>query len=128
MNTQPRKLITTTDIVIMVAIILLSGLLCFQFIKPTGKTAVITVDGSEVRRIDLDTATDEVITLDTDPQVKIRIEDGTIRFIDSKCPANTCQHRGKLLMGGDVAACVPAGVVISVISEDNSPDIDAVVG
>ena len=128
MNTKPRKLITATDIVIMVAIILLTVLFCFQFIKPSGKTAVITVDGNEVRRIDLDTAADEVITLDTDPQVKICVEDGTIRFIDSRCPASTCQHRGKLLTGGDVAACVPAGVVISVISEDNSSDIDAVVG
>ncbi|MBO5896334.1 MAG: NusG domain II-containing protein [Clostridia bacterium] len=128
MNAKPRKLITTTDIVIIVTIFLLSGLFGFLFMNPSGKTAVITVDGAEVRRIDLDTAADEVITLDTDPQVKIRVEDGTIRFIDAKCPTNACQHRGKLLAGGEVAACVPAGVVISITSDGGSSDIDAVVG
>ncbi len=129
MKTAERKLITPIDILLVFVIILLAVFFIFCVSGTSGKTAIITVDGAEVRRINLETAVDETFTLDTEPQVKLKVTDGTIRFIDSQCPSKDCQHRGKLKETGDVAACVPAGVVVSITdSSNNKNDVDAVVG
>ncbi len=128
MKTTERKLITITDIVIIVVLVFLTSFLMLQFLGTSGKTAVITVDGAEVRRINLEIAVDETITLDTDPTVTLRISDGTIRFVGSQCPSKTCQHRGELKIPGDIAACVPAGVVVSITDNSGDTELDAVVG
>lgn len=128
MRSKERKLITPLDIVIIVSIFLISCIFILQFLNSAGKTAIITVDGVEVRRINLDSASDETLTLDTKPVVTLRVSEGTVRFVDSQCPSKTCQHRGELKNPGDVAACVPAGVVVSITDSSNKNDVDAVVG
>ena len=129
MRSKERKLITPLDIVIIVSIFLISCIFILQFLNSAGKTAIITVDGVEVRRINLDSASDETLTLDTKPVVTLRVSEGTVRFVDSQCPSKTCQHRGELKNPGDVAACVPAGVVVSITDSSNTKnDVDAVVG
>jgi hypothetical protein len=129
MKTAERKLITPTDILLILIITLLAVFFIISFSGTSGKTAVITVDGAEVRRINLDSADNETLTLDTNPVVTLHISEGTIRFTNSQCPSKTCQHRGELKNPGDVAACVPAGVVVSITDSSNTKnDVDAVVG
>ena len=128
MKTKERKLLTVTDIIIIIILPVVAALFMLQFLNTSGKTAVITVDGKEVRRINLEVASHETFTLDTEPQVTLKVADGTISFVDSLCPSKTCQHRGELKRAGDIAACVPAGVVVSITDDDTEADIDAVVG
>ena len=128
MKTAERKLITPTDILLILIITLLAFFFIISFSGTSGKTAVITVDGAEVRRINLDSADNETLTLDTNPVVTLHISEGTIRFTNSQCPSKICQHRGALKSAGDVAACVPAGVVVSITDSSNKNDVDAVVG
>ena len=127
MKTAERKLITPTDILLILIIILLAVFFIISFSGTSGKTAVITVDGAEVRRINLDSADNETLTLDTNPVVTLHISEGTIRFTNSQCPSKTWQHRGELKNPGDVAACVPAGTIVTVQGADSS-EIDAIAG
>ncbi len=128
MKSKERKLITPLDIVITVAILSIACLFIVQFFNNLGKTAVITVHGTEVRRINLETATDEIFTLDTDPITTLCVAKGAISFVNSQCPSKTCQHRGELKSPGDIAACVPAGVVVSITDGSGDTELDAVVG
>ena len=45
---------------------------------------------------------------------RIEIRDGRARFIESPCPGKLCIHAGWIAQAGDVAACLPNGVVIAL--------------
>lgn len=127
MNNTARRLLTPADIVITVLIIALSVILLLPE-RADKHVAVVTVNGDTVRQIPLTDNAEETITLDTDPQVTLRIADGKICFVEALCPDKTCQRRGELFKVGDTAACVPAGVVVTITGNSAEQEIDAVVG
>lgn len=114
-----RRLIKPADAALFAAIALLCAALFFAFKSGGEKTAVISVDGVTVRSITLDTAADEIITLNTDPVVTLKVENGTICFIDAKCPDRTCEKSGILSKNGDTAACLPAKTVVTITGKGN---------
>ena len=128
MEKSERKLIKPADVIIILLIAALSVYLLIGAFSPSDKSlvAVITVNGEEVRRIDLSSAEDEIITLDTSPTVTLEIKDGRIRFIDSLCPDSTCENSGFLDSHGDTAACVPAGTVVTI--QGSESELDAIAG
>ncbi|MGN0526157.1 MAG: NusG domain II-containing protein [Acutalibacteraceae bacterium] len=126
-----KNLFKRTDIIIIFLISMLSLILfvCFKGNSDGVRTAVITVDGKVYETINLETANDRVFTIKTTPLTTIKIEDGSIAFINAECPDHTCEKTGFLKNTGDTAACIPAKVVISVKGEHKSSDnVDAVVG
>ena len=129
MEKSTRKLIRPADIVIIILIVALSVSTLVGAFAPEDDylVAVVTVNGKELRRIDLSSAEDEIFTLDTSPTVTLEIKDGKIRFIDSLCPDSTCENSGFLDSHGDTAACVPAGTVVTIQGSAQS-DIDAIEG
>ena len=129
MNNSERRLLRITDVLI-ITVVAVVGLALF-FGGKTGNgnpVAVITVDGEETRRIDLTSAENEIITLNTLPEVTLEIKDSKIRFVNSLCPDKTCEKSGFLSEVGDTAACVPAKTVVTITGDGNSSDIDAVAG
>ena len=44
----------------------------------------------------------------------IEVRDGRVRFTDSPCVGRQCVHAGWLARSGQVAACLPNGVVVEV--------------
>lgn len=44
----------------------------------------------------------------------LQVENGRIRFIDSPCPGRYCIHMGWIGRTGEVAACLPNGVVVEI--------------
>ena len=123
-----RKLIKRTDVIIIVLVVIVAVLFFYINSSDKGKpTAVITVNGEEIQRIDLSSAVDETFTLDTYPKVTLEIEDSKIRFINSLCPDSTCEKSGFLSKPGDTAACVPAKTVVTIEGSKQS-NIDAVAG
>ena len=129
MEKSTRKLIRPADVVIIILIVALSVATLVGAFAPKDDSlvAVVTVNGEEIRRIDLSSAEDEIFTLDTSPTVTLEIKDGKIRFIDSLCPDSTCENSGFLDSHGDTAACVPAGAIVTVQGSAQS-DIDAIAG
>ncbi len=129
MNNSGRRLIKFTDLLIIAVVAVVGVALFLGGKSSSGNTvAVITVNGEETRRIDLTSAENETITLNTLPEVTLEIKDSKIRFINSHCPDKTCEKSGFLSEVGDTAACVPAKTVVTVTGDGNSSDIDAVAG
>lgn len=128
MKNANRPLVRPADIVIILLVISLS---LYFLIKPmaddSSLVAVISVNGEVIRRIDLKTAEDETIILETTPEVTLQVKDGKICFIDSLCPDSTCEKSGYLDSHGDTAACVPAGTVVTIRGA-SSGEVDAVAG
>ncbi len=44
----------------------------------------------------------------------VQILDGKVRFVGSPCPNKYCIHYGWLTSAGEVAACLPNGVALSI--------------
>jgi hypothetical protein len=44
----------------------------------------------------------------------ISVEDGKVRFVESPCPHKLCVRRGPIFRVGDLAACLPNGVLARI--------------
>lgn len=124
-----RKLFKFSDAVIIFFV--LFSVFLFYFFSNTKSseknTAVVTVNGENIKTIDLSSAENEIFTLKTEPTVTLEINNGKIRFTNSKCPDGTCEKCGWLSKPGDTAACLPAKTVVSINGVDDK-GVDAVVG
>lgn len=124
-----QKLIKAPD-VFVIFLTLSTIFLLFTIPLKSGSdtlVATVTVDGKQVKKINLNESEDAIFTLPTNPEVTLEIKDGKIRFVNSRCPDGTCEKSGFLEKGGDTAACIPAKTVVTVSGESKS-DIDAVAG
>ena len=75
--------------------------------------AELSAPGAPAHRVALDT--DQV--LDVPGRLgasRLEVRDGQVRFIDSPCVGRYCVHAGWLSRSGQVAACLPNGVVVEV--------------
>lgn len=52
----------------------------------------------------------------------IEIRDGRVRFISSPCSGQQCVHSGWLAHAGELAACLPNGIMVSVTGRDRRYD------
>lgn len=52
----------------------------------------------------------------------IEIRDGRVRFISSPCRGQQCVHSGWLAHAGDLAACLPNGILVTVTGRDRRFD------
>ncbi len=102
----------------MVVFVLAAGLVGASYAyfwgpRAEGDTAVISVGHRPVAEISLlEDATVPVEGLIGDSV--LQVEGGRIRFIDSPCPGRYCIHMGWIDRTGEVAACLPNGVVVEI--------------
>ncbi|MBE6757625.1 MAG: hypothetical protein E7552_03630 [Ruminococcaceae bacterium] len=54
--------------------------------------------------------------------VTITVADGAVRFASSECPDRVCVHSGALSRRGACAACVPAGITVTVAATGGGVD------
>jgi hypothetical protein len=54
----------------------------------------------------------------------LQIKDGQVRFVASPCTNKYCIHSGWLHRSGEIAACLPNGVLVQVLG--GSPRYDAI--
>lgn len=52
----------------------------------------------------------------------ITIKEGKVRFKSSPCQNKICLHAGWLSQSGDIAACLPNGIVVELLGEDEPYD------
>lgn len=141
------------DYIIAVSAVLISLLLLgkvFLFEK-TGTQAQIVVNGEIVAiadlasgKIDEDTNNTERLldefsyeTADSSTLIHmsssgihmtIEVGGGRIRFRESDCPDKVCVKTGYISVNGQVAACIPAKVLIRIIGEVSEDDPDIIIG
>lgn len=52
----------------------------------------------------------------------IEVRDRRVRFVSSPCRGKQCIHSGWLARAGELAACLPNGVMVSVLGRDRRYD------
>lgn len=120
-----KRLFRKGDIaVIGVALLLAAIFFIFSSFGDEKKlVAEIRVDGEVVEVLELSSLRQAVtITLDTEPRVMVKAENGAIFFEHADCPDKLCIASGKLSRKGETAVCLPAKTVITVLGAD----VDAV--
>ncbi len=109
------RLVRAGDVVILVLAAAAVGASYAFFWGPRaeGETAVISVGHTPVAEVSLlKDGTFPVKGLIGDSI--LQVQDGRIRFIDSPCPGRYCIHMGWIDRTGEVAACLPNGVVVEI--------------
>jgi len=123
-----RLKIKTGDIFVAIAIVVSSVLMLLSFYKENTaeKTAVITQNGVVLRKIRLDLVTEPIdIEYGGDYPGKIVAEKDKIRFYHADCPDQVCVNTGWITRPGQIAVCLPAGVIIKI--EGGHSDFDIIV-
>lgn len=117
------KLFRKGDIAVIAVILIVAAAFYFFTVSDSDKLeAVITVDGEIIETIELDAEKEKrLISLKTNPEVIIAVENGAIYFEESGCDDKLCVLCGKLTKKGDTAVCLPAKTVVTV----KGADVDA---
>ena len=114
------------DVLIIIVIVVTALLMLGLYIKKdtVGKTAVITQNNVVLKRIRLDQLT-ERFTMDYAGQYPgtLEAENGCIRFSYAECPDQVCVHTGWISRPGQIAVCLPAGVIVKIEGESDDMDI-----
>jgi len=116
-------LIRAGDILILLMAAGLVGASFGAFWGPRGEgeMAVVTVDRSAVRELSLDQ--DGVFEIEGRIGLStVMVDAGRVRFLDSPCPGRYCVHSGWLKWSGEVAACLPNGIVVEVLGGEREFD------
>lgn len=113
------------DVLILAAAAVLVGASYAAFWSPRaeGDKAIISVGHDIVAHASL--LEDRTVPVDGRlGRSLLKIEGGRIRFIESPCPGRYCVHTGWISRTGQVAACLPNGVVVEV--EGGAREFDAI--
>lgn len=98
-------------------ILVIASLIFLLRPAPTGgRLAVIQVGNKVVAELSLDTAPDEVFSIEdkTGLPITFEVKDHSIRFLDSDCPDKVCIKAGFLRRDMDIASCLPNKTVLTV--------------
>lgn len=123
------RLFGRADALLIAASLSLAALLAYIYTAPAHSPlkAEITVNGELYKTVYLTDAPKETIVIQTDPAVTLSVRDGKISFINALCADRLCEKRGALDRAGGTAVCLPARVVVTVISDKSGEaDFDAV--
>ncbi len=111
-----EKLISAGDIILLFAIILLCGglILFFGMNKKSGKKVRISVDGEEVKLIEMDD--DYEYRLETPRGYNVVvIKDGIVSVTEADCPDKICVKHKPIDDIGETIICLPHKVVMEVV-------------
>ena len=87
------------------------------------KTALIIHDGIVVKKIRLDTLDHtEIFEYSGKYPGVIEAENGRIRFREAACPDQVCVHTGWISKNGQIAVCLPEGVLIKITGGGSAGD------
>ena len=114
-----KKYLSKKEILIIVAIFLACAcmLAATRIFSTQGNEAIVSVNGSEVMRIELSKS--EIYNIDANLQVTLEVKDGKIRFINSQCPDHVCEGFGWICEEFEYAICMPAGTVVTISSSQD---------
>lgn len=91
----------------------------FQAQKEAGQV-VITVDGKEYKRLELDEDQDLVITGAGGETNHLIIRNKTADMIQASCPDKVCVHQASISKNGETIVCLPNRVVVSITGTEKA--------
>ncbi len=119
------KKTTKRNLLFALAVLALAGGLFLAqrlvLLQKAGAPAAVLRYGEPAQTLRIPLEEDKTYTVDTGfYTVHLRVEGGTIAFVDSPCPDHLCEGFGRLKAVGDWAACLPARAALS-IEEEGAP-------
>lgn len=128
---EKRKLFGKSDLILIIVIAVIASIMFFflRFDSGNSLKGEIIVDGEIYKTVELKDGQSEHFIIDSTKsgiECEILAENGEIKFISSQCHDKICIAAGALSHKGDTAACLPAGVLVRIISGEASP-VDVVV-
>lgn len=124
-----KKLLTKRDL-LLILVLLLTGL-CFLLLRPNATSAAVQIeqDGQLLSEIPLSTVTDpQIIPLDCTPPLTVTVTKEGAFVSSAQCPDQTCVRTGRLTRPGDLACCLPARVIVRIVSQTEASSTDAITG
>ena len=120
---------TKNDIILAVIVIAVAatGVLLLNIFKTEGEFAVVKIDGKETERYPLSVNTEVVIETENNGKNTLVIEDGKAFIKDASCPDKICEGHNKISFKGETIVCLPHKVVIEIVADENTDELDAVV-
>lgn len=116
------------DFIVIVMIIIVAVLFVVLFYdnNTNEKIAIISQNDIVLDRIELDKISERyVITYSGKYPGIIEVNNGKIRFSHADCPDQVCVNTGWIDKPGQIAVCLPAGVIIKI--EGAQTDVDIIV-
>ena len=98
-----------------------AGFAVWLYRPKEGETiAVISVDGAEWMRLDLENEPDRLFSIEaeTGKPVSFEIKDHRIRFCEVDCPDHICEKAGWCDSPGDRAVCMPNRTALICYARD----------
>lgn len=116
------------DFILIAAVIVLAGLLLFFLygLNNAGSYVQIEVDGSIIETLPLDTDITREITTSNGGTNTLVIKDGCAKMTAANCPDGICKNHMKIKRNGESIICLPHKVVVTIVSENEQDEVDAV--
>lgn len=113
---EKRAFIQKRDLFILLVLLAAAlGIWYWYAKKPSGAAAVVSfADKREQMQIFLSENKTYTFVGDNEIPVTLKVQDGSIQFVDSQCPDHICEGVGKLSSQGQSAVCMPAGVSVTI--------------
>lgn len=96
---------------------LLLALAVQRLLAKPGRAALIQVDGEVVARLPLDEDTEVLIGEETGPMNRVTVSGGQVAVTEADCPDQVCVRAGAIDTQGQVIACLPHKLIITVEGE-----------
>lgn len=117
------------DFIVIAVIVAVAGILLlflYGVNSDSGAYVQIEIDGTVTDTLPLDTDTTKEIMTENGGVNILVIEDGYAKMTDANCPDGICMNHKRINRNGESIICLPHKVVVSVVNEDDSDEIDAV--
>lgn len=120
---ENRKFTKKEGFLLLLLLILAAGLYLGMQLAPAGSTVILEQDGTELRRVTLNTLREpETVQVG---EVFLEFSREGARFVSSPCPDQVCVHAGRISRTGESAVCLPERISLRVIGGTGT---DAVTG
>ena len=116
------------DLFVIAAVLLIAGALFGYTIlnRTPGAEVVITIDGEEFMRLDLNG--DASVTVgEGEHQNVVSIKNGAVCVSEASCPDHVCMNSGWKKYDGETIVCLPNKLVVTVEGGEDA-GLDAVAG
>ncbi|MEG2929935.1 MAG: NusG domain II-containing protein [Oscillospiraceae bacterium] len=109
-----KKFLNINTLLIGVVLCLgLGGIWYMNINKTVGAKAVVQIEEPK-SKLEIDLSKNKTYTIDARLPVTLEVVDGGIAFIHSHCPDKLCEGYGYIRHEGEMSACLPAGVIITI--------------
>ena len=123
----PEKLISKTDIIFAVIVIVAAILIWSAFLTAeTGAKVIVKQGGRIIETLPL--SEDAVFDVGGEFCNVIYVKNGEAFMFSADCPGKQCVKSGRISKEGQSIVCVPAGIVVTVEGGGNGGGPDAITG